>query len=519
LPNASAPANGPQNTDGEYCCPVMGKVFTEHTHIVAVKPTGNVYCFEAVEELNIKAKNWHDLITDAKFTRKDIIHLQDPRNVSEKVLDTFDHIRQGIPTGAGAQQDHNINLAGVSEDMRQTLAKIGAQTDIKPVSQEQRKESAKRALEEAEKGAASERKAAGGTNGTSGGSAGKTGASLPSGTTDPRLVAPKREVNLSWRPGAATWNTDAQAGRGEKGESRLQRLLREKRPQQMVESNETTGAMSKAFTSTAMSVHTSDQRTLRRKDRRVDKMGYVALHTNLGALNVELNCKTVPRTCENFLTLCGIGYYDGTIFHRSIKNFMIQGGDPTGTGTGGESIYGPKFNDEYDVTLKHQGRGILSMANSGPHTNGSQFFITYKSAPHLDGKHSVFGRVVGGLDVLAQMEKVPTDDEDRPLREIRLLSVEVFVDPFLEQEQEETKAKADAALAAENKKNDKRGAWFSCGRAADEVEASNSTVVGGAALAAVARAQATNAAPVTKATQPPPAKKAKTGGYGNFDAF
>lgn len=167
----------------------------------------------------------------------------------------------------------------------------------------------------------------------------------------------------------------------------------------------------------------------------MDKKGYVRLRTNLGDLNLELHCDSVPRTCENFLTLCGVGYYDGVAFHRSIKNFMIQGGDPTGTGKrvrgsgrgcgwllvrlsllkcragprrGGESIYGKTFKDEINTGLKHAGRGVLSMANSGPHTNGSQFFITYKSAPHLDGKHSIFGRVVGGLETLAAMERVPT---------------------------------------------------------------------------------------------------------------
>ena len=131
--------------------------------------------------------------------------------------------------------------------------------------------------------------------------------------------------------------------------------------------------MSMSFTSTTATVATSDQRTLVRKERRVDKKGYVRLRTNLGDLNLELHCDSVPRTCENFLTLCGVGYYDGVAFHRSIKNFMIQGGDPTGTGKrvrgsgrgcgwllvrlsllkcragprrGGESIYGKTFKDE-----------------------------------------------------------------------------------------------------------------------------------------------------------------------------
>ena len=104
--------------------------------------------------------------------------------------------------------------------------------------------------------------------------------------------------------------------------------------------------------------------------------------------------------------------FDRYLFYR---NFMIQGGDPTGTGSGGESIWGQPFKDELNSKLLHSGRGVVSMANSGPHTNGSQFFILYKSAAHLNFKHTVFGMVVGGVTTLSTMEKVPVDDDDRPL--------------------------------------------------------------------------------------------------------
>lgn len=115
----------------------------------------------------------------------------------------------------------------------------------------------------------------------------------------------------------------------------------------------------------------------------------VTLHTTLGNIKLELYCEEVPRTATNFLALCASGYYDDTIFHRNIRGFMIQGGDPTGTGKGGRSIYDDspngKFNDEIVDVLKHSRRGVVSMANSGPNTNGSQFFITYKAQPHLNG--------------------------------------------------------------------------------------------------------------------------------------
>mmetsp|Transcript_14794 Transcript_14794/g.28636 ORF Transcript_14794/g.28636 Transcript_14794/m.28636 type:complete len:131 (+) Transcript_14794:43-435(+) len=118
----------------------------------------------------------------------------------------------------------------------------------------------------------------------------------------------------------------------------------------------------------------------------------VSLHTNLGDVKLELFCELVPRTAENFLALCASGKYDNTVFHRNIKGFMIQGGDPTGTGRGGKSIYptrNGKFEDEIVESLKHNSRGIVSMANSGPNTNGSQFFITYSKQNHLNGAYLV----------------------------------------------------------------------------------------------------------------------------------
>ncbi|CAJ0966250.1 unnamed protein product [Ranitomeya imitator] len=154
--------------------------------------------------------------------------------------------------------------------------------------------------------------------------------------------------------------------------------------------------------------------------------------------------RVTPKTCENFIKLCKKNYYDGTIFHRSIRNFVIQGGDPTGTGTGGESCWGKPFRDEIKPNLSHTGRGVLSMANTGPNTNKSQFFITFRSCTYLDKKHTVFGRVVGGFDTLTAMEKVDTDSKtDRPKEDIRIESTVVFVDPYEE---------ADTQVALEREK-------------------------------------------------------------------
>ena len=139
--------------------------------------------------------------------------------------------------------------------------------------------------------------------------------------------------------------------------------------------------------------------------------GYVArFKTEKGDIVVDLHAREAPLTVENFVNLARSGFYDGTTFHRVIPDFMAQGGDPTGTGRGGP---GYQFRDEFAPTLRHSGPGILSMANAGPGTNGSQFFFTYAATPHLDGKHTVFGKVTEGLDVLRSIrERDPARDRE-----------------------------------------------------------------------------------------------------------
>lgn len=180
----------------------------------------------------------------------------------------------------------------------------------------------------------------------------------------------------------------------------------------------------------------------------------VTLHTNYGDVKVALFEEHAPKTVRNFIELSQKGYYNGVTFHRVIQDFMIQGGDPTGTGAGGESIYGEKFDDEFSKELFHF-RGTLSMANAGPNTNGSQFFIVtatkvikrmlrdlrrmsidekvvkaYASqggTPWLDQRHTVFGHVVEGMDIVETIEKLETDFEDRPKETAVIESVTVHI--------------------------------------------------------------------------------------------
>ncbi|KAL6256161.1 hypothetical protein P5V15_012278 [Pogonomyrmex californicus] len=342
-----------KNAQDEYQCPVLFKLFTKYSHIVAIKTTGNVFSYEAVEQLNIKTANWKDLINDQPFTRKDIITIQDPNDAMKFNLSTFHHIKNNIRVEdeetVRERNNPNAKLKTVSAETKEILAEL--ERDYKPMKNEKDETSTQKA----------------------------------------------DKFN------AAHYST---------------------------------GAVAAGFTSTIMPAETIHQSAVIAEDlvryERVKKKGYVRLVTNFGALNLELHCDLVPKTCENFMKHCQNGYYNGTKFHRSIRNFMIQGGDPTNTGNGGKSIWDKPFEDEFKPNLIHQGRGILSMANSGPNTNGSQFFITFRSCRHLDRKHTVFGKIVGGLDTLNAMERVEVDNKDRPIEDIIIQGVEIFVDPFQE---------------------------------------------------------------------------------------
>lgn len=180
------------------------------------------------------------------------------------------------------------------------------------------------------------------------------------------------------------------------------------------------------------------------------------MHTNMGDIKIRLFPNEAPKTVENFVTHAKNGYYNGLIFHRVISDFMIQGGDPTGTGTGGQSIWGEAFEDEFDINL-HNLKGSLSMANAGKNTNGSQFFIVQKGSveeelleqmkgladrgfppqvvenysavggtPWLDFKHSVFGQVYEGIEIVDEIAGVATDGRDKPLDDVIIEKIEIF---------------------------------------------------------------------------------------------
>ncbi|CAK9136030.1 unnamed protein product [Ilex paraguariensis] len=396
-----------KNSEGEYHCPVLDKVFTEFTHIVAVKTTGNVFCYEAIKELNLKTKNWKELLTDEPFTKEDLITIQNPNALDGKVLLDFDHVKNSLKVDdeelkkMESDPTYNINVTG---DIKQMLKELGTEKakEIALLGGGGNKAQNERAAARAAILAARAR--------------------IKDNQND--SINAKQAFSIVDAASASVHGRSAAAAKVSSSDKTTARIAMhmagERAPvnAKMVKSRFTTGAASRSFTSTSYDPVTKNEFEYVKVEKNPKKKGYVRLTTTHGDLNIELHCDITPRTCENFITLCERGYYNGVAFHRNIRNFMIQGGDPTGTGRGGESIWGKPFQDELNSKLVHSGRGVVSMANSGPHTNGSQFFILYKSANHLNFKHTVFGGVVGGLTTLSAMEKVSVDDNDRPLDKV-----------------------------------------------------------------------------------------------------
>ncbi len=184
---------------------------------------------------------------------------------------------------------------------------------------------------------------------------------------------------------------------------------------------------------TKQSEQKTNQQTIHKTGDKLDELMDIkngeklvaTINTNIGSFEIELYAKLTPVTVKNFVGLTLKGYYDGVTFHRVIKDFMIQGGDPTGTGTSGESIYGGEFQDELNASLMFDSPGIIAMANRGPNTNTSQFFITVVPTPWLNGKHTIFGKVIGGMDVVNTISNVKTGQMDKPIDPVVMEKVTV----------------------------------------------------------------------------------------------
>ena len=369
-----------KNDEGEMVDPVTYKVFTDNTRIVALQTTGDVYAFDTIERLNIKPKMWRDLMSDKEFSKKDIITLQDPQNLTSRDLNTFKYIQDGMSTLAAEQESRGGDLSqNINTEMLGNAAKVLKAKEAVALARSKR--------------------------------------------------TPYADPSLAWS------SNNSPKPRN----SELQRSSDINKPLPFNAAQHTTGKAAASFTSTGLTPHTSAERALLTDEeymlklRRVKQKGYARVTTSLGELNIELHPEFAPRAVWNFVQLSKKGYYNGVIFHRNIRNFMIQGGDPTGTGKGGQSIWGKNFPDEFEGPSTHDARGVVSMANKGKNTNSSQFFITYRPAKHLDRKHTIFGKVVGGSETLDRLESSEVSvSEKRPIEDIVIKDITIFVDPFEE---------------------------------------------------------------------------------------
>ncbi|KAF8167788.1 cyclophilin-like domain-containing protein [Crassisporium funariophilum] len=324
---------------GEIHDPISFKPFSEHSHIVAIATTGNVFLAESI-------KGGKDLVSDTPFKKGDVITLQNPH---------------GLPPASVPDS------SAVSKSTKATLA-----VATKPA---------------------------------------------PS----PAVTALKTKAPVPWNvspyssgmPGASLTSTSV---------------------------DPTQATSSKLLWDEEELMFEDMSRPLKGKGKEKDvgkRRAYVRVVTTLGgaSLNLELYCEKAPKTCYNFLSLARAGKYNDCLFHRLVPGFMIQTGDPTGTGSGGESCWGTPFRDEHDLkgAAIHDSRGILAMANKGANSNGSQFYLTFKEAKHLDKKHTVFGKLVGGEDVLDALEKLPIKPgTERPAKTVRITEVIIYQDPFEE---------------------------------------------------------------------------------------
>ncbi|XP_075446079.1 spliceosome-associated protein CWC27 homolog isoform X2 [Ascaphus truei] len=203
--------------------------------------------------------------------------------------------------------------------------------------------------------------------------------------------------------------------------------------------------------------------------------GKVLLKTTAGDIDIELWSKEAPKACRNFVQLCLEGYYDNTVFHRVVPDFIVQGGDPTGTGLGGESIYGQPFKDEFHSRLRFNRRGLVAMANAGPHDNGSQFFFTLSRADELNSKHTIFGKVTGDtIYNILRLTEVDIGDNERPVNPHKIKISEVLFNPFEDIIPRATKKPKKDKQEEETKKSKVKGtknfSLLSFGEEAEEEE-------------------------------------------------
>ncbi|KZT30604.1 cyclophilin-like protein [Neolentinus lepideus HHB14362 ss-1] len=435
IPADLVPLHYARKASGEIHDPISFKPFSQHSHIVAIATTGNVFLAESI-------KGGKDLVDDVPFKKADVITLQNPHGMPSASVAAPSTSKTSAEAEKAKAVVPKANPAVIKANVNQPW-------NVSPYS------------------------------------TGLPGASLTSTSVDPQTATSR----LVWDEEEMMFEAIANPPKG-KG-----------------------------------------------KEKDVGKRrAYVRVVTSLrGSLNLELFCEKAPKTCYNFLMLARNGKYNDCLFHRLIPNFMIQTGDPAGTGSGGESYWGTPFRDEYDMkgAAKHDGRGVVAMANKGPSTNGSQWYVTFKATPHLDKKHTVFGKVVGGEDVLDALEKLPVKPgTERPAKPVKITEVIIYQDPFEEYKERLAKKLAKRAEADSNPESSKPQEkktgddmnWFGV-----KVGTANKpTVRGGGGVGKYLNLNANNKRPLNVASPAPAAalevgavegKKKRKLGFGDFEGW
>ncbi|KAN0134841.1 cyclophilin-like protein [Lactarius tabidus] len=417
-----------RKASGEYHDPISFKPFNEHSHIVAIASTGNVFLMESI-------KGGVDLVDEKPFKKEDVITLQNPHGLLSP----------------------SVSATKVQETQKGKVIVSDKPAVAGPVSATQN--------------------AATPWN-ISPYSSGAPGASLTSTSVDPQTATSR----LVWDEEEIMFESIQNPVKG-KG-----------------------------------------------KEKDVSKRrAYVRVVTSLGgSLNLELFCEKAPKTCYNFLMLAREGKYNDCLFHRLVPGFMVQTGDPTGTGSGGQSYWGTPFRDEYDLkgAARHDSAGVVAMANRGANTNGSQFYITFKPASHLDKKHTVFGKLVGGEDVLYTLEKLPRKEgTERPLKPVKITEVKIHQDPFEEYKVRlakklAKKAEAQSSTSTQQETAEKKAGdgmnWFGVRLGAES--GPDTITIGRSEPGGVGKYLNLKRPPQAAAATTEPVKKRKLG-FGEFENF
>lgn len=380
-------------------CPITRKsLMTDKVKVGLIRTTGNVYAYDTIDEMNIKSKYYQDLLTGSSFNPKKDIILLQD---PEKKSDLLDQSYWYI--------EHRINWKALLDPFQESTLSSQSQ------SQSQ--------------------------------------LSITSAATR-RILKEMEEIE-----------------KREEREKRELKELKEKKsaPQKMLYSTNLESSASASLTSTSVTVKTSaDTKELTEKELQYKRIhdknlkGYARMNTTLGPIDIELFTHLAPKACENFIVHSKNNYYNQTIFHRIIAGFMAQGGDPSGTGRGGKSIWGDSFEDEFDDTLKFNSRGLVACANKGPNTNGSQFFITFSPSHHLDNKHTIFGKVIDGEEIMNKLETTKTRENNRPIDPPKIIDIIITIDPFEIDTKKQEKKKRRQAIQEEKKEEDSKiGGWFS----------------------------------------------------------